>query len=307
MVTPCHRGTVSVDFPFPSTASPVAASAPPSSPPFVVAVAITKGGTGKTTTSAALAVELASGGDPVVLIDVDTQGQAAHALGVVPADRGPGLAGVLVGTATMADALRPARPATDASGPVWILPGSAALAGEAGKMASDMAAGMLAVRDAALAAAAEAGARIVVIDTPPGWGPLSLSSLAAADVVLSPLPPHALVIEALATFDRHLATVQRTRAAFGGAALPRLAFVLPTMVAPRGTAPALALDAIREWAAAHRDGPVVLSPIARSVRVEESPVVGLSVTEHAPEHAASEAYRAAAQAVREAADAFAAV
>lgn len=273
--------------------------------PFVLAVAITKGGTGKTTTSTALAVELAAGGGPVVLVDVDTQGQAGHALGVAPADRGPGLAGVLGGTVTAADALVVARPGGEGAGAVYLLSGSAALAGEAGKMASDPAAGLLGVRDAVLAAAEAVGAEIVVIDTPPGWGPLSLGSLAAADAVLSPLPPHALAVEALATFDRHLATVQRTRAAFGGAALPRLAFVLPTMVAPRGTAPAMALEAIGEWAAAHRDGPTVLPSVSRSVRVEESPAVGLSVTEHAPEHAAASAYRAAAQAVRDLATASA--
>ena len=164
-------------------------------------------------------------------------------------------------------------------------------------MASDPTAGLLAVRDAALDAAAAVGARVVVIDTPPGWGPLSLGALAAADAVLAPLPPHALAVEALATFDRHLASVQRTRAAFGGAALPRLAFVLPTMVAPRGTAPAAALDALDAWAAGHRDGPLVLPPVPRSVRVEEAPTVGLTVAEHAPDHGAAEAYRAAARAV----------
>ena len=265
--------------------------------PFVLAVAITKGGTGKTTTSVALAVELAAAGAPVVLVDVDTQGQAGHALGLAATDRGAGLAAVLGGTSSARDALREARAGEEGRGSVWLLSGSPALAGEAGKMASDPAAGLLGVRDAVLAAAQAVGAEIVVIDTPPGWGPLSLGSLAAADAVLAPLPPHALAVEALATFDRHLATVQRTRAAFGGAALPRLAFVLPTMVAPRGTAPAMALEAIEAWAATHRDGPVVLPSVSRSVRVEESPAVGLAVTEHAPEHAAAAAYRAAGQAV----------
>ena len=266
--------------------------------PFVLAVAVTKGGTGKTTTSTALAVELAKSG-PVVLVDVDTQGQAAHALGVPAADRGPGLAGVLSGTASAGEALRRVRGEASGEGPLWLLAGSAALAAEAGKMASDPAAGLLGVRDAVVAASRVAGANVVVIDTPPGWGPLSLGSLAAADAVLSPLPPHALAVEALATFDRHLATVQRTRAAFGGASLPRLAFVLPTMVAPRGTAPAMALEAIRGWAASHRDEPQVLAPVPRTVRVEESPAVGLAVTEHAPEHAAAAAYRKAADAVRQ--------
>lgn len=267
--------------------------------PYVLAVAITKGGTGKTTTASTLAVELASGGEGVVLVDCDTQGQAAHALGVAPADRGPGLAGVIRGTATVSDALREARRAGEGRGGVYLLAGSAALASEAANMAADPAAGLLAVRDAAVAACEQTGARFVVVDTPPGWGPLSIGALAAADAVLSPLPPHALAVEALATFDRHLSNVQRTRAAFGGNALPTLSFVLPTMVAPRGVAPAAALEAVAAWAAGHRDRPVVLGSIPRTVRVEEAPTYGLAVTEHAPDHAAAAAYRDAARAVHE--------
>lgn len=267
--------------------------------PYVLAVSITKGGTGKTTTASTLAVEMAAGGDAVVLIDCDTQGQAAHALGIAPPDRGPGLAAVIGGRASAADALREARPATTGRGAVYLLAGSAALAGEAATMASDPAAGLLAIRDAALAACAATGARYVVVDTPPGWGPLSLGALAAADAVLAPLPPHALAVEALATFDRHLSSVQRTRAAFGGEALPALSFVLPTMVAPRGVAPAAALEAVAAWAAGHRDRPVVLGAIPRTVRVEEAPTYGLAITEHTPDHAAAAAYREAARVVRE--------
>lgn len=269
------------------------------STPYILAVAITKGGTGKTTTASTLAVELASAGAGVVLVDCDTQGQAAHALGVAPANRGPGLAGVIGGTVSVGDALREARGAGEGRGAVYLLAGSAALASEAASMASDPAAGLLAVRDAAIAACEATGARFVVLDTPPGWGPLSLGALAAADAVLSPLPPHALAVEALATFDRHLSSVQRTRAAFGGDALPALSFVLPTMVAPRGVAPATALEAVAAWAASHRDRPVVLGPVPRTVRVEEAPMYGLAVTEHAPDHPAAAAYRDAARVVRE--------
>ena len=262
----------------------------------MLAVAVTKGGTGKTTSSVALATELAREVD-VVLMDADTQGQAAHALGLARGERGSGLAGALGG-----DGLDEAMRTAPAEGQahrsrLHVLSGSAGLASEAARMSADPAAGLLAMRDVAVAAAAHVGAPVVLIDTPPGWGPLSLGALAAADAVFAPFPPHALAVEALATFDGHLASVQRTRQAFGGAALPRLAYVLPTMVPARGIAPAAVLEALGAWAAGHRDAPTLLEPVPRSVRVEEAPSFGLSVPEHAPTHKAAEAYRVAARAV----------
>ena len=172
------------------TAPTATVPGPSAALPFVVAVAITKGGTGKTTTASTLAVELArtangSDGAAVVLIDADTQGQAAHALGVAPPDRGPGLAGVLAGTSTPADALRTVRAAGDGRGPVYLLAGSAALAGEAGKMASDPAAGLLG-RARRHARRRRVRRRSRRRDRHAArMGPLSLGALAAADVVLA--------------------------------------------------------------------------------------------------------------------------
>ena len=49
-----------------------------------IAVALSKGGVGKTTTAVNLAAGLALAGQRVLLIDVDTQGQDAKALGLAP-------------------------------------------------------------------------------------------------------------------------------------------------------------------------------------------------------------------------------
>lgn len=278
----------------------------PAGPPLVVAVALTKGGTGKTTTAANVAGATARLGVAALVVDADTQGQAAHALGVPRDDRGPGLAGLVAGTATAAEATIEARaPSNEGDAPragIYLLPGGAALAAEAAKMTADPAAGMLALRRAVAAAVeslAEAGTPvgIVVLDTPPGWGPLSLGALAAADVVLCPVAPHPLAVEALAEFDRHLGTVQDARAAFGGAALPRLAFVLPTMYDGRASMPAAVVGALRTWAGSHRDRPAVLEPVPYTVRVQEAPAFGELLAEHAPGHPAALAYDAAAVAV----------
>ena len=50
-----------------------------------IAVALSKGGVGKTTTAVNLAAGLARTGQRVLLVDMDTQGQVAKALAVQPA------------------------------------------------------------------------------------------------------------------------------------------------------------------------------------------------------------------------------
>ena len=47
-----------------------------------IAVALSKGGVGKTTTAINLAAGLAKSGKRVLLVDMDTQGQVAKALGL---------------------------------------------------------------------------------------------------------------------------------------------------------------------------------------------------------------------------------
>ena len=49
-----------------------------------IAVSLTKGGVGKTTTAVNLAAGLAMAGFRVLLIDTDTQGQAGFMLGLQP-------------------------------------------------------------------------------------------------------------------------------------------------------------------------------------------------------------------------------
>jgi len=282
--------------------------------PTVLAVALTKGGTGKTTTAANLAAELAlrftEAGGPrrVLLVDADPQGQTGGTLGV---PKGSGGLGAVLG-APNPSRLRVAESSLvfDVRTGLDFCPAGPDLAAESSRLGADPAAGLLAVGDALDALAEAAGSRrsapaVVVVDVPPGWGPLALGVLAASDVCLSPVALHPLALEAVGTFADHLDGVQRTRARFGGPhgrRLPLLSRIVPTMLDRRASAPAQVLVALESSAGEMDRGdgrsPEVGPPIPYSVAVQEAAAYGQTVREYAgASHPAAAAYAALAEAV----------
>ena len=71
-----------------------------------IAIALSKGGVGKTTTAVNLAAGLARAGQRVLLVDMDTQGQSAQALGLRPQ---VGLAEVVIDNQPVEQAILEAR------------------------------------------------------------------------------------------------------------------------------------------------------------------------------------------------------
>src|SRR5438132_10979610 len=74
-------------------------------PPRVIAIANQKGGVGKTTTAINLGTALAAIGEHVLIIDLDPQGNASTGLGIDRRSRRRSTYDVLMGEATLSDAV----------------------------------------------------------------------------------------------------------------------------------------------------------------------------------------------------------
>src|ERR1700731_495599 len=88
-----------------SSAAPVNEPTPHKVPPRILAIANQKGGVGKTTTAINLGTALAAVGEDVLIIDLDPQGNASTGLGIDRRNRRHSTYDVLIGEATLRDAV----------------------------------------------------------------------------------------------------------------------------------------------------------------------------------------------------------
>ena len=144
----------------------------------VCAVANQKGGVGKTTTAANVAVLLGRCGVRVLVVDADPQFALTRQLGLEVRSLGVNLVDVLGGRADARDAI-----VSDVFG-IDVIPGARGLAGIEMSLVGELARERF-LRDALDSVIGDY--EHVVIDTPPNLGLLTVNALVCADTMIAPV------------------------------------------------------------------------------------------------------------------------
>ena len=163
-----------------------------------IAIALSKGGVGKTTTAINLAAGLARAEQRVLLVDMDTQGQAAKVLGLRPP---AGLAEMVM------DELTPEQVLVEAREGVWLLAGGRSLAGLKRVIARKDFGGEQTLAEAL--APLDGRFDAVLLDTAPAWDTLTVNALFYATEVLIPVSLEVMALQGLIEFVRSLGPIQK--------------------------------------------------------------------------------------------------
>ncbi|WP_374944234.1 ParA family protein [Sphingomonas sp.] len=243
-----------------------------------IAIANQKGGVGKTTSAINLATAMAATGMTVLLLDLDPQGNASTGLGITQAQRKRSSYDVLLGGATIDEAV-----VQSCVPRLEVVPATVDLSGAEIELIEYEA------RTHRLDRAFNQAVRrwdIVLIDCPPSLGLLTINAMVAADSLLVPLQCEFFALEGLSQL---LSTVERIRNRFN----PGLSIlgVALTMFDRRNRLTEQVSTDVRAVL-----GRVVFETvIPRNVRLSEAPSHGLPALIYDHRCAGSEAYIALAR------------
>ncbi|MBA2126142.1 chromosome partitioning protein ParA [Hyphomicrobium methylovorum] len=250
--------------------------------PRVVAIANQKGGVGKTTTAINLGTALAAVGERVLVLDLDSQGNASTGLGIDTESRFKTSFDVLAGKASILDTvLKTAVPG------VFVVPANSDLVGIDSALAGDQSRPFK-LRDAVTALVGQQRARpndtqfsYVLIDCPPSLNVLTLNAMTAAHAVIVPVQCEFFALEGISQLKD---SIEQIRATLN----PRLEIqgVVLTMHDARTSLSREVADNVRAFF-----GPKVYDTvIPRNTRVAEAPSHGKPILLYDYDCAGSQAY-----------------
>jgi chromosome partitioning protein len=231
-----------------------------------IAVAMAKGGVGKTTTAVNLAHGLASQGKRVLLVDCDTQGQVAKFLGEKPPY---GLYEFITERRDDGQYIARNRTIHPSRRNLWILAGGIRLV----ELKNWLGEQSREIRQTVLAqklVPKEGTLDFLIFDCAPGWDVLSVNILMAANEVLCPVALQGPSLQGLKTFYRYLQSAQKLNLDL------RLEYILPTMFDRRTRHSHDIFEQLKIYF--NRQ---VCDPIHYNVRLSEAPSFGQTIFEYA--------------------------
>jgi len=246
-----------------------------------IALAMQKGGVGKTTTALNLGVMLATRGRRVLLVDLDPQANLTQGLGIDPGALEYSVYEVLLNPDHgSAFATRQVSERLD------VIPASLDLAGAELELAGRVGRELL-LRKALRAAQSQYD--YILLDPPPSLGLFALNALAAAEWVLVPLQLHAYALRALPALEATIELVREINPPL------RIGGIVCTM-ADRRTSLS---HQIEQQARAKYGDLVFTTVIPFNIRLAEAPAAGQSIAAFAPHSAGAQAYAALAAELEE--------
>lgn len=234
-----------------------------------IAVSLSKGGVGKTTTAVNLAAGLAFTGFKVLLVDTDTQGQDSFMLGLKPK------AGL---TELVTEELTPEETIVQARDNLWLLAGGKSLAGLKRIIDRKDFGGEMTLAETLQPF--DDKYDYVIVDTSPGWDPLTVNVLFYVNELLTPVSLEVMTLQGLVEFLNSISAIQKYRKEV------TLKYILPTFLDLRVKKSNGVLEKLHELY-----GEKMCTPIRYNVRLSESPAYGQTIYEFAPGSPGAQDYR----------------